>query len=523
MSNSLNARHLLILALGYNDFLDEEIERIYDKRRWEYYEIYKNSGFYEDVIIKSFTVKKEVRMRKIVGIIEWSYDNDDLSLIDQLIKKGYKNVARYYEQNKNKINLEQFVRYIMKRSNKEIFEISELEITMHQAVLIYLANHDNINFRPIFNTPYGEVVVKSLNNIIIDAGHEIILSEKMKRNENSRKESIQFLEKVFNFQIGKRHPNVISNIFDFVIDSKVEEKIIAGKIKSERDVAGKREELFLSDYIKHVGAYTTVLKLSGLNYGDLLNVAISDEKLINLSYNALLRKKENNFTDKEIGEFMISSLYTYALLEHYKMQKEELVSDATEAWYVDVKNRERQLNDSVRFYEKMKINLEKKSNTEQQKRTDAETEMKEIEKESMRLKQELEQSKEDKAELVELRNFVYNNTKGNTSSTELNEDKAVEVLNNQKIVVCGGHPNMIRKIKEKIRGIEAISTETLGKDFAYLKNYDIVFFYPNYANHSFYKKIKQSIRNSNTKFVYLPDIDNTERVIMEMYEGVMRK
>lgn len=521
MANSLNARHLLIMALGYNDYLEEEVERLYEARRWEYYETFKNSGFYDDVIIKTFTIQKEARMRKVVGIVEWSYNNDDFTLIDQLIKKGYKNVLRYYEQNKNKINLEQFVIYFLKRLDKEIFEIPEIEITMHHAVLLYLANKDQINFTPIFNTPYGEVVISSLNHLILDAGRDILLSEKMKLRENSKEESIIFLENVFGLKLNKKHPNVVSNIFDFVIDAEIERQVVAGEITSKSGITPARRVLFTTLYFKHLGAYSSVLKLSGINYGDLLNVFISDDDLINLSYNALLRIEENEFTIKEATEFLISSLFTYSLLEHYKKQKNELLNDATESWYVDVKNREKHLNESVRFYENMKENLEKNSSEEVQKRMGIEKKMKDIEKENMRLKLIVEQTEEDKAELIELRNFVYNQTKTNASDVELNKDKTLEVLNDKKIVICGGHPNMIRKIKEKIQGIETISTDTLGKDFAYLNKYDVVYFYPNYANHSFYKKIKQSIRSSNTKFVYLPDIDNTERIIMEMYDKVV--
>ncbi|MFF5395850.1 hypothetical protein ACFY4F_00440 [Peribacillus butanolivorans] len=89
-----------------------------------------------------------------------------------------------------------------------------------------------------------------------------------------------------------------------------------------------------------------------------------------------------------------------------------------------------------------------------------------------------------------------------------------------KSVVCGGHPNMPPKLKEWMPDFEFIDTETLGKNFSYLSNYDVVYFYPNWANHSFYEKVKPAIKGSKTKFIYLQDGDNVELIIKDMYKNI---
>ncbi len=61
---NINTRHILIVALGYNDYLHGEIDKIYEENRWVYYEEFKNSGFYDDMVIKSFTTAYEEKMKK---------------------------------------------------------------------------------------------------------------------------------------------------------------------------------------------------------------------------------------------------------------------------------------------------------------------------------------------------------------------------------------------------------------------------------------------------------------------------
>ena len=104
----INARHLLIVSLGYNEYLHEEIERLYEKKRWEYYEIFKNSGFYNDMVINSFSPIREDKMKKVAGIVEWCYKYDDFTLINMLINKGYKNAVRYFQQKKRNLDIQEF-------------------------------------------------------------------------------------------------------------------------------------------------------------------------------------------------------------------------------------------------------------------------------------------------------------------------------------------------------------------------------------------------------------------------------
>ncbi len=140
-----------------------------------------------------------------------------------------------------------------------------------------------------------------------------------------------------------------------------------------------------------------------------------------------------------------------------------------------------------------------------------------------RLRKELASMKEEREELVELRDFVYNQEQVDVEVNESTLKEAVNYLNNKKVIVCGGRPSMITNLKEYLPKLEHLSTDTLGKNFNYLRNYDVVYYYPNYASHSFYEKVKPAIANSKTKFVYLPDKSNVQQILMEMYTNLGAK
>ncbi|MFP3727662.1 hypothetical protein U8V72_20985 [Priestia filamentosa] len=520
-------KRYLIVALGYNRYLHREIDKIYEKDKWTYYEVFKESGFYNDIVIKSFTVTREEKMRKIAGVVEWCYKNNDLSLIEHLIKKGYKDVLRYYQQNKEQLNLEEFSSYIIKKKGKHT-EVAEIELAMYYSVLSYMTFEDEKDVNSLFSTSFGNLAFELMNNLIvnIEDKNDYITSLKRNRVKQEEKEKvIEFINQTLRMDINKKIPTKVNELLDSTLNQGIEEKaktmaLMVNRNKTIEFVENIRSNVYKEDVFKYIDGYSFIFSFSELNYDDILDIEITKEELILYASNSLSRKKGNNYTNNEIKQHFISSLFMHSLFEQYKRQKETLIDDTTETWYLDMKNKEHLFRQQEKAYEETKSNLKRELEEIKEKRQNELEEREQLKKEIERLKQEVAISKEDKEELVELRNFVYNQQKINFAPNELAIGEMMKVLNGKKIIVCGGHPNMQRKLKEWMPNLDILSTETIGKDFSYLRGYDVVYFYPNYASHSFYKKIRLSIYDSNTKFVYLPDVDNIEQLIMTMYEHI---
>ncbi len=526
--NVEDMKRYLIVALGYNRYLHREIDKIYEKDKWTYYEVFKESGFYNDIVIKSFTVTREEKMRKIAGVVEWCYKNNDLLLIEHLIKKGYKDVLRYYQQNKEQLNLEEFSSYIIKKKGKHT-EVAEIELAMYYSVLSYMTFEDEKDVNSLFSTSFGNLAFELMNNLIvnIEDKNDYITSLKRDRVKQEEKEKvIEFINQTLRMDINKKIPTKVNELLDSTLNQGIEEKaktmaLMVNRNKTIEFVENIRSNVYKEDIFKYIDGYSFIFSFSELNYDDILDIEITKEELILYASNSLSRKKGNNYTNNEIKQHFISSLFMHSLFEQYKRQKETLIDDATETWYLDMKNKEHLFRQQEKAYEETKSNLKRELEEIKEKRQNELEEREQLKKEIERLKQEVAISKEDKEELVELRNFVYNQRKIEfIDEDKLRIKEAAENLSNKNIIICGGHTNMQRKLKEWIPNLDTLNTETLGKNFKFLTKYDVVYFYPNYANHSFYKKIKSVISNSNTKFVYLPDVDNMEQLLINMYENI---
>jgi len=520
----INTRHILIVALGYNDYLHNEIDRIYEENRWTYYEEFKSSGFYNDMVIKSFTTGYEEKMKKVAGIVEWCYNHNDLSLVHRLIKKGYKDVLRYYEQNKNNLDLQQFMYFILKRRGMKVEEMTELKASMYQSVLLYLVYTDGYNVNKIFNNPYGKIVLQGIKNLREDLLHPFIIQKQLKESELDNEKAVNLIKETLRIDVNKKIPINLDKIFDVALDIRSEEilaeKGLSFKTADIQTSEKVRSSLFQEEVFKHIGGYSGALKLSELNYFDLLSVEFSKDELLMLAHSALNIQQLNSYDDKEKQQYLISTLFLHALVKQYKLQKEHLINDTQESWYLDVKQREKQIEEKEKDYRKETDKLTTQNEEGKRRIQELKDKNKELEKELERLRKQVAETKDEKEELIELRNFAYNQKRVDVEVDALSVKEAADLLNTRKIIVCGGHPNMQQRLKEWLPNLETMSTDTLGKNFNYLRNYDVVYFYPNYANHSFYKKIKTTITNSKTKFVYLPDKDNVEKLLLEMHESI---
>lgn len=522
--DTIQYKHILIIGLGYNKYLHDEIDKVYEKRRWEYYEEFKKSEFLYDEVISSFTTVQEDKMKKVAGIVEWSIKNNDIPTVFHLIKKGYKDVFRYYQQNKNRLNIQEFTQYIIKKKGMTITNVSELEMIANQCILISLASIEGLNLGPLFASKFGELVAQSIQNLGSDLKQADRLKEEILGRENVYQKVVNFIFNAIGINIESKIPSKIDNLIDLSIDIEVRnklEKIGFRERAVDVNVAQQiRNNLYEEGNIRHLGTHSSILKMTKLNYIDLLNVDITKEDLMVYAYNAMNRIEGNNYSPKEAEQLFISSIFIHAVVQQYKVQKEVLFNDTQESWYLDVKKREQRIEEKEKSYKKETDKLTAQKDAANFKFQELKKKNGELEKEIERLRKQLADTKEEKEELVELRNFAYNQERVDVEIDELSVKEAAKYLDDKKIIVCGGHPNMQIRLKEWLPNLETLSTDTLGKNFSYLRNYDVIYFYPNYANHSFYKKIKQAIVNTKTKFVYLPDNDNVAKLLLEMHKSI---
>ncbi len=235
-------------------------------------------------------------------------------------------------------------------------EMTELKASIYQSVLLYLANADGSNVNRIFNNPYGKMALQGIQNLGDDLLHSLIIQKQLKENELDNKKAVNFIKETLRIDVNKKIPINLDKIFDVALDIRTEEilaeKGLSFKTADIQTSEKIRSSLFQEEVFKHIGGYSGALKLSELNYFDLLSVEFSKDELLMLAHSSLHIQQLNNYDEREVQQYFISTLFLHALVKQYKLQKENLINDAQESWYLDVKKREKQLGEKEKSTKK---------------------------------------------------------------------------------------------------------------------------------------------------------------------------
>lgn len=131
-----------------------------------------------------------------------------------------------------------------------------------------------------------------------------------------------------------------------------------------------------------------------------------------------------------------------------------------------------------------------------------------LQKDKLRLENEIKAQLTSKEELVQLRNFMFNQQQEQEEKVLI--DESIN-LKNIKAIIFGGHPNWILKMKEKLTNFEFISADTINFNVNILNSYEYVFINTNFIGHAMYYKIIENL-NEDNKLRYINNI-NVDRAI----------
>lgn len=522
---NINVRQELIFALGLNDYLKPMIDDMYENNKWDYYEASK--PFREDIVIKTFSAKKEEMILKIAGIVNYSYENEDnKESIISLIKKGYKTVFRY-ARDTEELSLAGFAEIFNKKH--KTMESSEIVIFNNYFLLIYLARYFEKEL--LMDKKFSNLLTMHIVSRHEIAGYRIDSIRKEKNNEfyQENKVIIDSAKKTILSKTNSIGGNIDVMLSNFV-ESEVRKRIatIYG-IKYDKDIPyeiyqRERSNVFSSGISKYIGAYSGLVSTMGLNPNYLTTeTEFSKLKFQELLVNTMKFTIGNNLTDSEMEMFFISSLFIYNLTDLYKDTKESYLGDAQETLYLENKN-----NQILLQQEKKKLLKEKESmEHEREVFTDRENIYKdtvqELDREILQLRKQLQLKEDHDKELIALRNYAYKPTEDDYRVDVISLDEKIEVLKEINAVVFGGHPKFIQKLKEKLPNFEYRETDSLNRNLDFVKNKDVVFLQTCFFNHPFYYKIMSEIKkNDRVKLSYLSGYDNMELTINEMYQIIKK-
>ncbi|GAB6152920.1 hypothetical protein JCM17380_16700 [Desulfosporosinus burensis] len=247
-------------------------------------------------------------------------------------------------------------------------------------------------------------------------------------------------------------------------------------------------------------------KVFGINAHVLtegLTLTMNDFDQFSVAY--YQQQSDGTLKDEECDFFIIACLFIKALVVEYENTRKIYLSSAKEDNYLDTLKLKTEMVAKLELFQKEKANFKSEiarlENTTLNYKNDAIR----WQREATRMRQEINQAELDRKELLALREYIFEQQ---TLSEESNDDlddysKALELLGKHNYVIAGGHPNLVKGLKEILPNLTYLDMDNLHKDLRFLDNQEAVFINTAYFSHAFYYKVMSRMEMNKTKLFYL--------------------
>lgn len=211
---------------------------------------------------------------------------------------------------------------------------------------------------------------------------------------------------------------------------------------------------------------------------------------------------ENSINYEDLFRFIIPAIDLRYWAREYKKAKQFFFNNFDEELKEAMKEKEIEMKE-----------LKKENSLLQDENKKLKLELELLQKDKNRLESEIKEQCTSKEELVQLRNFMFNQQQEQYVIT----DESID-LKSIKAIIFGGHPNWILKMKERLINFEFISAETINFDVNILNSYEYVFINTNFIGHAMYYKIIENLNEEN-KLRYINNI-NLDRAIEDIKNAI---
>lgn len=505
---------LVVIALGSHEYLHSDIDRLYNEHKLKYYQAYQESPFRHSETFSRYTMSKEERMKKVAGLIAWSYQNENFSLLDALIKKGYKFVWHYVNHNSALI-IDQFIlAYSKKRGGIE--KVSELEMFNQTIIFHFLCLRNNMLYYS--DTDYGKVVqdnfVRFLNNIreskLAYTSAEIDKMDQMLNNYYLR---------------DKDFPITVDKVFDKIILEEFRSHLNFNEVIGSREHDAISELVYKNGISQHVKIYSDFLQLLNADVTDLSSsIRLNKEDIYRILKNYLDNIDAKDYEAQAMqNQLVIANLFIYILVKeyqrakeiHYKHYQNDLFDELSHLKNI-IEEQSLQLQ-----HEKIRLNRENDRYREENKRLNRQ--LQEIQKQNAILTAEMDNREEHAKEIVALRDFLYTSENPTVDDQTKNIEEKLVDLKKYKIGMIGGHPNWQKKLKEIMPAVILVNPDEINKDLAFIDRLDYLFINTSIFSHAFYERVMKQVGKSEVTLHYLNASGNIKISLQEMYQKIVKE
>ncbi|ENY8698279.1 hypothetical protein [Clostridioides difficile] len=472
MKRELNLIPFLAEALSINSKCYSFIDKYYNKDKLKYMNLAKKSIFYNSKIASEGSIIQEYYFKKALGIL-LSQENDT---IFEIYKLGYKAAYNYI----NSIQIFKVSNFLKKLLTRvEPFTNDELNGNVLVAISLCGELEKDVDISDI-------VYQRFIENLFLrmDDYKDILSIDNLDKNKRKMLSKIELKLKSMYLK------DYIPSSYVINIDSS---KNYEGLTFLEKQIAGL-------DYVSN---------LEGISIIRVVGKDIFKSKQIQeliLSYLKVQGniEDENSINYEDLFRFIITAIDLRYWAREYKKAKQFFFNNFDEELNEVMKEKEIEIKE-----------LKKENLLLQDEKEKLKLELELLQKDKNRLESEIKEQCTSKEELVQLRNFMFNQQQEQEEKVLI--DESIN-LKNIKAIIFGGHPNWILKMKDKLINFEFISADTINFNVNILDSYEYVFINTNYVGHAMYYKIIENL-NKDNKLRYINNV-NADRAIEDIKNAI---
>ncbi|HBF4976907.1 hypothetical protein C4T51_08680 [Clostridioides difficile] len=472
MEQELNLIPFLAEALSINKKCYSIIDKYYSKNKLKYMNLVKKSIFYNSNITIEGNIIQEFYFKKALGIL-LSQENDT---IFEIYKLGYKAAYNYI----NSIQIFKVSNFLKKLLTRvEPFTNDELNGNVLVAISLCGELEKDVDISDIVYQRFIENLFLRMDNY-----KDILSIDNLDKNKRKMLSKIELKLKSMYLK------DYIPSSYVINIDSS----------KNYEDLTFLEKQIAGLDYVSN---------LEGISIIRVVGKDIFKSKQIQeliLSYLKVQGniEDENSINYEDLFRFIIPAIDLRYWAREYKKAKQFFFNNFDEELKEVMKEKEIEIKE-----------LKKENLLLQDEKEKLKLELELLQKDKNRLESEIKEQCTSKEELVQLRNFMFNQQQEQEEKVLI--DESIN-LKNIKAIIFGGHPNWILKMKEKLTNFEFIPANTINFNVSILDSYEYVFINASFIGHAMYYKIIENLNRDN-KLRYINNV-NVDRAIEDIKNAI---
>lgn len=462
----INLLPFVVEAFGCTSKIYKDIDKLYQTRKYEFYQAAKNHELYSHQIVTEGSLLQEEYCKKALGILlvlEETQDEELMKAVFDIIQKGW-TYAYLYVENHDKIDLDKFMMNVVKKAGG-IDKVSDDWLNSQMLMVFFLALSSE---KEIVSTEsrafFEKLLITRWNHYNEDDPYRISLKyatkEELTKVSNLKKQIFAKYGRIskYNAKHSTLTPKTESMAFIFDFERLSCESVFKTVDFKDRDI---------------------------------------DEILLAYLY-------RNDVSDIDAAfDFLCYAIYVRYLIKAYKEVKKHYFKNNKETLYVELEGLEKELSGAKQEISRLSSLL-----------SEANKNIKALERENARLQAELTEEKKNRQELNSLREFLFS-----LDSREefLTEEKAynLDELQSMKAIVIGGHERWQARMKQILPNFIFIHPDNIAYDLRFLDGIDAIFIYTNYLNHAIYYRTMEAIAGKDVIVGYINQ-SNEEMVLQEI-------